>query len=397
MSVASGPAMQGSGLILCIDPSNINNLSVWPNNFYTNGSFQGGQGISQEFGSNPTNSIILFDNPGDSPYVLQQSNLGSQQYTEYQLDLSTQLVASSTYCMSGWYAQSANYSGDSRMFHARTFSSSGNNIATGVGIGTGIVSETINGIDWSYRYHTIDTPSDYSNAFNWYVGYGGDNYSGFRYYTNLRCDKGTFPALIDQSRNGHYTIANGPIGFNTSGAGCLTFDGSTTYLTIADSNALTSNDALTIDIWFYGTDVSSRFNDLVGKGSSDADEEYCVSAGNGSIYFDVGNNTGPYTQPSYTFSNNTWYNITCIHSRVSGSSTLTVYVNGSALSGTTISPTNAVNNNSLPVSIGRRFYNSNPYGAAFNGRFGQLRMYNTALTASQILSNFNSMRGRYGI
>lgn len=397
MSVASGPAMQGSGLILCIDPSNVNNLSVWPNNFYTNGSFQNGQGIPQELGSNPTNTIIAFQNPGDSAYVLQQSNLGGQATTEYEIDLTTQLVSSTTYCMSGWYAQSANYSGDSRMFHSRAFSSSGNHTATGVGIGTEIAAVSVNSISWSYRYTTIDTPSDYSNAFNWYVGYGSDNYSGFRYYTNLKFDKGSFPALIDQSRNGQYTVSFGPIAFNTSGAGSLTFNGSTTYMTVADSSILTSTSALTIDIWVYGSDIATRLNDLVGKGSSDTDEEYCIIAGNGSVYFDVGGSTGPYTQPSFSFSNNLWYNITCVHSRTAGSSTLTVYVNGSALSGSTVNPTNAVNDNSLPVSIGRRFYNSDPNSRTFNGRFGQLRMYNTALSASQILNNFNAMRGRYGI
>lgn len=396
MSVASGPSMQGAALLLCIDPANINNLSVWPNNYYTNGSFQNGTGIPQENGSNPTNTIVLLPNPGDSDYVLQQSGEVSAS-TEYQIDLTTQLVSSATYCMSGWYAVSANYTGSPRMFHARAFSSSGNNIATGVGTGTSLLTEVVNGITWSYNYQTIDTPNDYSNAFNWYLGYSSDAYTGYRYYTNIKFDRGTFPALIDQSRNGHYTIANGGIGYTSSSAGCLTYNGSTSYLTIADSNALTSTDALTIDVWVYGADMATRLNDIVGKGSSDTDEEYCVVAGNGSVYFDVGGTTGPYTQPSYTFSNNTWYNITCTHSRSAGSSTLAVYINGSVLSGSTVGPTASIGNNSLPVSIGRRFYNSDPNSRTFNGNMGPVRIYGSALTASQVLNNFNSMRGRYGI
>jgi len=396
MSVSSGPALTNNGLVLCIDPSNVTNFSVWPNNYYTNGSFQGGTNVSPEGGHNPTNTIVTLPNPGDSAWVLQQSNVGSQ-YTEYEIDLTSQLTSSNTYCMSGWYAQSANYSGDARMFHARAFSSSGNNIATGVGTGTAIITTSVNGINWSYVYQTIDTPSDYSNAFNWYVGYGGDNYSGYRYYTNLKFDKGTFPALIDQTRSGRFTVSYGPISFNTSNAGCLNFNGSSTYMLIDDSSALTSTSALTIDAWVNGADLSSRYNAIVGKGSSDSDEEYCLLVGNGSAYFDVGIGSGPYTQPSYSFANNTWYNVTAVHSRTAGTSTLTVYVNGVALSGTTINAANAPNDNSLPVSIGRRFYNGDPYSNTLNGKLGPVRIYNTALSASQVAQNFNAIRGRYGI
>ena len=397
MSIASGPLISSAGLVLCIDPANVNNFSVWPNNYYTNGSFQGGTNVSPEGGHNPTNTIVTLLNPGDSGWVLQQSNLGSQQYTEYEIDLSSQLTSSTTYCMSGWYAQSANYSGDARMFHARAFSSSGNNIATGVGTGTAIVTTTVNSVNWSYVYQTIDTPSDYSNNFNWYVGYGGDNYSGYRYYTNLKFDKGTFPALIDQTRSGRFTVSYGPISFNTSNAGCLNFNGSSTYMLIADSSALTSTSALTIDVWINSTDIVTRYNEIIGKGSSDGDEEYCLLAGTGSIYFDVGSGTGPYTQPSYTFSNNTWYNITAVHSRTAGTSTCTVYVNGVALSGTTVGATNSPGDNSIAVSVGRRFYNSDPNSRTFNGKMGPIRIYNIALSGSEILQNFNAMRGRFSV
>ena len=396
MSVASGPYISNApNLLLNIDPANPNNLSVHPNNFYTNGSFQGGQAVTPEGGHNPTNTIVLLPNPGDSAWVLQQSN--GTPYTEYEIDLSSQLVSSATYSMSGWYAQSANYVGESRMFHARAFSVSGNHIATGTGIGTSLATVDVNGITWNYVYQTIDTPSDYSNAFNWYVGYGGSDYTGYRYYTNLKMDRGTIPALTDQSNNGHFTAAYGGIGISSANAGTVTFNGTNSYLLINDSTALSSTSALTIDVWIKSTDIASRYNSIVGKGSSDTDEEYCLLAGTGTVYFDVGIGSGPYTQPSYSFANNTWYNITAVHSRSGGTSTCTVYVNGTALSSSTIGATNTPNDNSLPVSIGRRFYNSDPNSQTFNGSMGPVKIYNTALSAASVLQNFNAMRGRYGI
>lgn len=397
MSVASGPPLISNGLMLCIDPANVNNFNTWSNAYYTNGSFQGGQNVTQEGGSNPTNEIITFLNPGGSAWVLRQT--GTVAYTEYQISLTSQLVSSTTYTMSGWYAQSSDYScaDGSRMFHARAYSSSGAHNATGVGIGTTIASVVINGITWQYCYQQISTPADYSNAFDWYVGYGGSAYTGYRYYTNLKLDKGNFPALIDESNNGHYTVSYGNIGFSSANAGTLTYDGSTSYNLINDSSLLSSTSALTIDVWINSTDIVTRINDIVGKGSSDADEEYCLLAGTGFVYFDVGPGSGPYTQPSYTFANNTWYNITAVHSRTAGTSTCTVYVNGTALSSSTIGATNTPGDNTVPVSVGRRFYNTDPNSRTFNGKMGPVRIYNTALTASNILQNFNAVRGRYGV
>ena len=86
-------------------------------NFFPDGHFPNGNHMASEAGSNAQNDVVLLKNPGDSPYVLRQS-MGVAS-TEYQINLTTELSANTTYCMSGWYAESSNYSGSSRMFHAR--------------------------------------------------------------------------------------------------------------------------------------------------------------------------------------------------------------------------------------------------------------------------------------
>jgi hypothetical protein len=179
--------------------------------------------------------------------------------------------------------------------------------------------------------------------------------------------------------------------------GALSFNGSNTYLLTNDANILTNLASLTINIWLNGKDLATRINDILGKGTGDTDEEYCILAGNGTLYFDVGNNAGPYTQPSYTFSNNTWYNISCVHNRTAGNSSLIIYVNGAQLSSSTVTPTNPPNDNVFPISIGRRFYNSDPFNRTFNGFIPVVQIYTRALTAAEVLQNFNALRGRYGI
>lgn len=50
------------------------------------------------------------------------------------------------------------------------------------------------------------------------------------------------------------------------------------------------------------------------------------------------------------------------------------------------------------LNIGRGWQlNSTPPERYFNGKVGQILAYNTALTSSQVLQNFNATRGRYGV
>lgn len=151
-------------------------------NFLTNNSFQNGNGIPQcnTSENQPTNDIIVLENPGDSPYVLRQTGAN----TEYQLTIGSEMLPNTTYVMSGWYSKSNDYIGGDTMFHARTHSYSGNHIATEGGLFNIIDSHVIGGLRWYYCYHTITTPSDYS-YFNWYVGWGTTNSAGYRYYTKL--------------------------------------------------------------------------------------------------------------------------------------------------------------------------------------------------------------------
>jgi hypothetical protein len=152
-------------------------------NFYTNTSFALGNGVPQcdPAQNNPTNVIIQFPNPGDTIYCLQQYGY----YSEYQMNLTTELQANATYIMSGWYSKSPDYNADDTMFHARAHSASGNHIATETGLFNVLESRVVDGLTWYYCSAPINTPSDYNNNFNWYVGYGTSNSAGSRYYTKM--------------------------------------------------------------------------------------------------------------------------------------------------------------------------------------------------------------------
>jgi hypothetical protein len=198
----------------------------------------------------------------------------------------------------------------------------------------------------------------------------------------------------DISGNGNNgTLTNGPT-YNGANYGSIVFDGTNDFVNIPDSSSLTSTSALTINCWVRATAFGGGYSSIVGKGTSDGDEEYCLLVYSSFLYFDVGSG-GPYTGPSYTFNTNTWYNICCVHLRTAGTSSLLCYVNGVSLNNSTINSTDTINDNSLPVSIGSRFYNSS--NGPFNGNIANTQIYNRALTAAEVSQNFNALKWRYGI
>ena len=211
-------------------------------NFFPDGHFPDGNDMESEAGSNAQNDIVLLKNPGDSRYVLRQT-MGVAS-TEYQINLTTQLSANTTYVLSGWYAESTDYNASSRMFHCRAHSTGGSHTALGTGIYNVINTKIVNGITWRHCYATITTPSDYSNNFNWYVGYSSDSYSGARYYTNLKMEQGSYPtpyaagtrsstqSLIDLTKSTNIDVSN--VSFDSNGL--FTFDGTDDFINLPTLN-----------------------------------------------------------------------------------------------------------------------------------------------------------------
>lgn len=72
-----------------------------------------------------------------------------------------------------------------------------------------------------------------------------------------------------------------------------------------------------------------------------------------------------------------------------------IYINGSLTSTTNIGSSGTLNTSNAGYRIGAiPTYNG---GFFFNGRIGVVQVYNRALTPTEVLSNFNGIRGRYGL
>jgi hypothetical protein len=106
---------------------------------------------------------------------------------------------------------------------------------------------------------------------------------------------------------------------------------------------------------------------------------------------DTGNNAVYNSYSVGTLSANTWYN--AVITRVPGS--VYTYLNGAVVTSNSANSAGfagSMNN----VTIGRGFHlgSTERY---FIGEIGSVSIYNAALTAAQVLQNYNAAKGRFGL
>jgi hypothetical protein len=212
------------------------------------------------------------------------------------------------------------------------------------------------------------------------------------FITNYGTNSGTWNDLSENGNNA--TLINTPT-YGTSNDGYLIFNGSNQYATIPHSSAMNLIDNHSISVWFYQTSSTASSVALFGKGTNDGDEQYCllIDSARTSIYYDIGGG-GPYMQPTIsTLSLNTWYHLIVTQSRVSSTSTMSLFINGVKQSTTTISPTSTPNTNSSNFTIGVARGTSFP----FPGRIANFQMHNVTITPAQALYMYDKTKSRFGL
>jgi len=96
---------------------------------------------------------------------------------------------------------------------------------------------------------------------------------------------------------------------------------------------------------------------------------------------------------STTLSNNTWYNTTAVFTGAQ----MILYING-VEDGTPISTTFHRLTTGVDGSIGTYWYNGQPHVGDFNGEIGPISFYKSkALSANEVLHNYNALKGRFGL
>jgi hypothetical protein len=205
---------------------------------------------------------------------------------------------------------------------------------------------------------------------------------------NTKSYLGSGTIWTDLSRGGNIgTLTNGPT-FNSSNGGSIVFDGADDFVSVPDSTNWDFTTSLTIELWVYVTTYDTGGTMIIHQqnGSAVGGFEIWINT-SGGIYF----NKNPFTTIVTTgnvFSRNTWQHVVCTHNGTTG----IVYLNG-----TNVGQANA----SLPDNVtGQLRIGSwaNVGSYELNGRISNLRIYkNKALTAQEVLQNYNALKGRYGL
>jgi hypothetical protein len=205
-------------------------------------------------------------------------------------------------------------------------------------------------------------------------------------------DGTTWQNLVAVSSSLTGSLTNG-VGYTGLNGGALTFDGVDNTILFGTGNTFFPLPSFTIDLWFQskGTvPVTGTRPGLFGFTygisttfpTSNTLQIY-VTSGSISQYIN-------YTHPTNFRDDGSWNNL--VFQATPTNSYL--YINGglkesisSIWLGSTIYPTNSWN-------LGRNNNNSNYF---FTGSIATHKLYNRALSASEVLQNFNATRARFGI
>ena len=165
-------------------------------------------------------------------------------------------------------------------------------------------------------------------------------------------------------------------------------------------NTLDLTTSLTLEAWINQDQLAHASHGdgviSIGDGSSNA-ANYEMLIINGSIYFRLktGGGDKTYFPTTTTINLNEWYHIVCTFNT---STTMEVYINSTRVgTGSTAAQSQTINTNNSVFFIGQRHVHPNNNFSTFGGFISSCKIYNRALSASEILQNYNALKGRFGL
>ena len=174
------------------------------------------------------------------------------------------------------------------------------------------------------------------------------------------------------------------------------YNGTSSQVSVADTAALEPGAGdWTMEVWVNQT-VNTGSQVILGKfdpGGGANDVSYAIRVSGGNVRADFGNGTTAMNTSNYTLTTGTWVQLVYVFTNVANNNVIT-YVNGAQQATTTHSFTSLLN---TPSNLYLGSYNNGEYAQWFDGRIGVTRLYNAALSDSQVLQNFNANRTTYGL
>ena len=180
------------------------------------------------------------------------------------------------------------------------------------------------------------------------------------------------------------TLVNG-IGFSSSNSGTFILDGTNDYIN-GDTTSFDLTGDLSAEVWFNLSATAGDWVRLIGKGDVSNrtfgfwynNTEQCF------LFQRYGTTNNVSSTYSITVQTNIWYHVLV----TSNGSTHKLYLNGADVQTQTGSGPFLSSTSTLKVGYGE-------IHTYHNGRIGLYRIYNRALTAQEVLQNYNATKKRY--
>ena len=185
--------------------------------------------------------------------------------------------------------------------------------------------------------------------------------------------------------------------FSSEGRGSLIFDGTDdsidlSSLTGTDLEFLSNpqnNTNLTYSIWSYNESASSYYLFSTGAQTSSTGVALSYQAGSGFVSISTPTKSQSVGLNSH-WPSNEWVQFTW----VSNGSTYSFYKNGVSILSGNIAGTSSNSDSQPTLRIGGP---NNSTCCRFNGKVGGVLVYNKALTAAEVLQNYNATKSRFGL
>lgn len=184
-------------------------------------------------------------------------------------------------------------------------------------------------------------------------------------------------------KNSHAVLFNSASFNSTSLSMSLT--GGYIAIPIGNVTNVTTTSAVTASVWFNPTAVDTNYRRIISRDSFPTQNWYIEF--NGGSVGNVFAYSGTASTGNTPIAANVWYNLTL----TATASSVSLYKNGSLVSFN--GAATSFLGNTAAIGIG----SDGNGGSPFLGNISQVMIYDRALSADEVTTNFNAMRGRYGI
>ncbi|MEU1385856.1 MULTISPECIES: LamG-like jellyroll fold domain-containing protein [unclassified Nonomuraea] len=199
-------------------------------------------------------------------------------------------------------------------------------------------------------------------------------------------DAGAGTAVADASGKGNNgTAANTTWSLTGRYGQALSFDGTSSWVTVADSSSLRLTNGMTLEAWVRPSSVTGWRTVLMKEFGADLAYAIMGSGGSGPAAF-IYTSSGANAPAASNLPLNTWSHVAATYD----GSTLRMFVNGTQVA---TNPTvGNLRTGTSPLRIG----GNSGSGEYFSGLIDEVRVYNKALTAAQITTDMNTPVGQQG-